>query len=220
MIPTLIETVDTVEVIKAKIAQILTTEIASQMAKATAASEDPDLWKVRIFLERNAPFEEFLAETITDTSPLCNITFYDSNLDGGSGNLIGNFVYTSKFWIDCYGYSKAYSTDDGHMPGDEAASVESMRAVRLVRAILMAGEYVHLGLRPTVSMRKVARVTQYKPTSGDNMVQNISFIRIELEVRHGEVSPQVATVQLKEIFATIYRGTTGQIHAYLEYDVE
>ena len=219
MIPTLINTSDGFEIVRSKIISILTTEIASQKALATAASEDPNLWNVRIFAEANNPFEMFLNNgSSSDNSPLCNVMFYESDNDPSSGNLVSEQAEMSKFWLDCYGYGRAASTDDGHLPGDEAGAYEASRAARLVRSILMAGEYIHLGLRGLVTKRRVVRRTVSKPQSGDEAIQNICLYRLEFEVRHSEVAPQVAETILQEIHGTITRAEDGQVIATVEYD--
>jgi hypothetical protein len=219
MIQTLINTSDGFEIVRAKIISILTTEIASQKALAVAAGEDSDLWNVRIFAESNNPFEVFLNNTASsDNSPLCNVNWYDSDNDPSSGNLVSEQAEMSKFWLDCYGYGRAASTDAGHLPGDVSAAYEASRAARLVRGILMAGEYIHLGLRPLVASRRVRRRSSNKPQSGDEAIQNICMYRLEFEVRHSEVAPQVAETILQEIHGTFTRAEDGEVIATVEYD--
>ncbi len=217
LITTLIDRPDGFEVVRDKIAAILALEIANQQALAvTSGKPDPDLWKVRIFTERNAPWEEFLNKP-DDTSPLCNVAFFEARYDESSGNRIETQASLSTYWIDCYGYGQASADGSGHQPGDEDSAREASRATRLVRSILMASTYRHLGLMGTVTDRKPLRLTLHRPSPKDAAIQHISFMRFELEVRHCELSPQVVEGVLNEIFVTVYRGDTGEIHANLEY---
>jgi len=220
VIETLINQPDGFEVVRDKIALILAEEIAEQQVLAAAAAEDPDLWKVRIFLERNAPWEEY-ENSPTDTSPLCNVTYFESNYDDGSGNRIESQAARSTFYLDCYGYGRsAADGGGGYQPGDEESALVAARAARLVRSILMAGQYKHLGLTGVVTDRKPIKLSSHHPSPSDSTIQNISIVRFELEVRHLEVSPQVVEGLLTQIYATIKRSETGEIYAEIDYQEE
>ena len=206
------------EVIRDKIALILFEEIAAQQVIAVADEEDPAMWKARVFTERNSPWEEFL-NAPTDTSPIINVSFNDATFDGFAGNRYEIQASLSRYWIDCIGYGKAASTGaTGHIPGDEASAIAAHRAGRLVRSILMSAPWIDLGLSGTVTDKKVTRVSSNKPNSQDSAIQNITAVRVELEVRHSELSPQNALGVLEEIRGIVYRGTTGQILANVTYE--
>ena len=141
MIQNLIDKQDSFEVIRDQIAAILATETASQMALATAATKDPQDWKMRIFTERSNPWEQWLNEQ-TDKSPIVNVWYDNSNFDPSASNIVERQGTDAIFNIDCYGYG--VSSDDGatgHNPGDKEAALAVQKALRLVRNILMAAEY-------------------------------------------------------------------------------
>ena len=219
VITTLIDRPDGFEVVRDKIAVILAEEFVNQRALAvTAAKPDPDLWKVRVFLERNAPWEEYEnLDEASDRSPLCNVTYFESRYDDTSGNRLETQASISTYWIDCYGYGQAAADGSGHQPGDEDSALVATRAARLVRSILMAGQYRHLGLQGTVTDRKPIKLTLHRPSPKDAAIQHISIMRFELEVRHSELSPQVVEGLLTEINATIKRSGTGEVYAELNY---
>ena len=76
----LIDRQDTFEIIRDQIAALLATEISNQQALASAAGKDPDLWKLRIYLERMNAWEAWLNDQ-SDLSPLVNIWFASSAPD-------------------------------------------------------------------------------------------------------------------------------------------
>jgi len=219
----LIETVAGFAVVRNKIAAILAEEIAAQQVLATAGGENPDLWKVRIFTERDSPWEMFLNDP-ADTSPICHVTFYEGDIDPSSGDLIESQTSQSKFWLDCYGYGVAESEATGHLPGDESSALEATRAVHLIRSILMSGYYSSLDLDEVVTSRKTNRITSYKPATAQGAsvvtIQNITVYRLELEVRHCELSPQVVEGILEQINGTVYREDSGEVLASVEYVYE
>jgi len=210
MIPTLIDKQDTFEIVRDKIVSILVAEIASQQALAVTAGEDPDLWKVRIYKERSNAWEQWLTDTPSDTSPICNVWFDNSNFDGNMGTNKGRQKSTSIYNLDCMGYGVSTSTDSGHAPGDQAAAEESQRAFRLVRNIIMSPIYRYLELRKTVWGIWPVSVRSQQPEYQGQAVEHISAVRLALQVEFNELSPEDSAAVLELINATIKQDADGE----------
>jgi len=218
MIAELIDKQDTFEVIRDKIALILATETASQQALATASAKDPALWKLRVYTERANPWEAWL-NSQTDRSPIVNVWYDSSNFDPSAGNIVERQKAEAVVNIDCYGFGmSADNPVGGHTPGDEEAAFAVQRAVRLVRNILMAGEYTYLGLRGTVWQRWPQSVSIFQPMQGDQAVQQIVGARVALRVQFSEFSPQVSGDVLEYVSTEITRSADGEILINADYD--
>ena len=219
-IPTLINKQDNFEIIRDQIAAILVIEVASQQALATIALLDPDDWKLRIFTERSNPWGQWLnIEPATDTSPIINIWYDNSNFDKSASNGMERQKSESIFNIDCYGVG--ISSDEplsGHNPGDKEAAFEVHRALRLVRNILMAAEYTYLGMRGLVWSRWPQSITPFQPQIDNRAVQHVAGARIAFNVGFNEFSPQVAEETLEYLAVDIKRTEDGQIVLGADYD--
>jgi hypothetical protein len=217
MISTLIDKKDTFEIIRDKIALILATEVANQMALATAGGKDPDDWKLRIFSERSNPWEQLLNEQ-TDRSPIINVWFDNSNFDASSSNILERQKTEGVFNIDCYGYGTSSDVPSGgHTPGDKDAALEAQKALRLVRNILMAAEHTYLGLRGTVGSRWPQSMTVFQPQSDGRQMQQIVGARLALRVVFNEFSPQVPSETLELVSVDVKREENGEIIAETDY---
>ncbi len=217
MIPTLIDKQDNFEIIRDKIALILATETANQQILATAAAEDPKLWKFRIFSERTNPWEQFLNDQ-TDQSPLVNVWYDNSNFDGKASNIMERQKATGVFNIDCIGFGTSEDViAGGHKAGDEEAALNLQRAIRLVRNILMAAEYTYLELRGVVWKRWVQSITQFQPEIDKRSVQQIVGARIAFQVDFNELAPQVAEETLELVTVDIKRAENGEILVEADY---
>lgn len=203
MIETLITGQDAFEIIRDQIALILVTEIANQQVLAAGAGEDPELWKVRIYKERGNAWEQYLNDP-ADTSPLCNIWCDGGNYLMGSSNTIKRQNAESVFNLDCYGYGKSGDDGAGHLAGDLLAVENTHRAYRLVRRILMASEYTHLGLRGTVFRRFPTNYTPFQREYNGAPVENVYAMRLVLSVSHDEFSPQQAEEVLEILNVKTY----------------
>lgn len=219
-IATLIEEPDLFEVIRDEIAAILKVESAAQQALATAAGKDPRLWDLRVFVERSNPWADFVeGPEQLDAPPIVNVSVDNLSFDGAASDTVERQKSTTTYHLDCYGYG--VSADDGaggHLPGDREAALACQRAVRLVRNILMAGEYTYLGLRKTVWRRWIRTIEFFKPPSDAEQAQKIVGGRISLEVQHNEFSPQVVPETLELISTTVRRAETGEILLGADYD--
>lgn len=219
MIPALIDKQDTFEIIRDKIALILAEETASQMALAIAEAKDPDDWKLRIFLERSNPWEQWSEiQEDTDRSPIVNVWYDNSNFDKSASTVMERQKAEATFNIDCYGLGvSADIPAGGHTPGDRDAAYEVQRALRLVRNILMAAEYTYLGLRGTVWSRWPASVTVFQPQIDARAVQKIVGARLSFRVEFSEFSPQVQENTLESVGIEIKRAEDGSVIAETEY---
>lgn len=216
-ISTLIDKQDNFELVRNQIAAILVLEVASQMALATTAGKDPNDWKLRIFTERSNPWEQFLNDQ-TDTSPLVNIWYDNSNFNKSSSNVMERQKSESVFNIDCYGFG--ISSDvavGGHDPGDREAAFEVQKALRLVRNILMAAEYTYLGMRGLVWLRWPQSITAFQPEINGQQIQQISGARIALNVDFSEFSPQYVEETLEYLSVDVKRAEDGSIVLEADY---
>ena len=218
MIPILIDKQDNFEIIRDQIAAILVAEIANQQALATAATEDPDDWKLRVYTERSNPWEEFLNDE-TDQSPVVNVWYSDSNFDPAGSNVIERQKTQGVFNIDCIGFGKSADLPaGGHTPGDQEAAFEMQKALRLVRNILMAAEYTYLGMRGVVWQRWPQSVTSFQPQLDANTYQQIVGARIAFRVTFSEFSPQIAEETLEFLSIDVKRTEDGEIVLEADYD--
>jgi hypothetical protein len=214
---TLIDKQDTVEIVRDQIAAILTLEVANQMALASAASKDPNDFKLRIFTERSNPWDQFQNDP-ADRSPLVNVWWDTETFDKKASNSIERQKGDAVFNLDCYGYGK--SSDNvagGHNPGDKEAAFEAHRAVRLVRNIIMAAENLYLVLQGTVWGRFIQSITIFQPDQNAQVVQQIVAARIALAVSFNEFSPQVVAETLELLSVDVKRAENGEIVLEADY---
>ena len=218
MIQSLIDKQDNFEIIRDEIAAILKLEITEQMVLATAATKDPDDWKLRIFSERSNPWEQY-SDSPTDTSPIVNIWYDNSSFDPGASNSVESQKAGAVYNIDCYGYGK--STDvqgGGHNPGDKEAALEVQRALRLVRNILMASQYTYLGLRGLVWSRWTQSISVFQPQIDGRAIQHVVGARIAFRVEFNEFSPQFEGNVLELVSTKVIRAEDGEIYIEADYD--
>lgn len=223
LITTLIASRDNSEVIRDEIAAILAVEQANQQSLATAASEDPRLWELRVFTERSNPWASFRdpeADPL-DNPPIVNVVLDGITYDPSASNIVGRQKAVATYNIDCYGLGVAQDDGNGgHLAGDQEAAETVQRAVRLVRNILMAGTYVTLGtgLKGKVWKRWLGSVSMFQPQSEDRAMQNVVAARLAFQVEFNEFSPPVAEETLELVQNTINRSETGEVYAETLHD--
>jgi len=218
MIPALINKTDTFEAVRNKIAQILANESASQVALAIAdAQPNPDDWKLRVFTERNNPWEQY-DNSPTDISPIVNVWFDGSSFDPSSSNVMERQKSEGIFNIDCYGYAESESDGIGHKPGDRESAFELQRCIRLVRNILMSSVYTYLDLRGTVWSRSIRSVKVFQPSIDNRQMQQVTGARISFAVVFNETSPQGDESNTLELVSVdVLRAEDGEILAEADY---
>ena len=220
-IDTLIDKEDNFEIVRDQIAAILALEQANQRAKAvTAGKPDPDLWKLRVFTEQSNPLEQWLnVKDDMDVSPIVIVSYDNGTFPGDKGDVVRTQMHSAIYNIDIYGV--AVSADNpagGHKPGDQEATLEAHRALRLVRNILMASNNTYLQLQGTVWKRWPQSINVFKPQFGETPLQHITGARFAFRVDFNEFSPQ-ATPKILELLTTVTRRTEdGQIIIEADFD--
>lgn len=213
MIDSLIDKQDGFEIVRDKLADILKMEIANQQVLALAAGEDPDLWRVDIYLERSNAWEKWLNKH-SDPTPICNVSCDSAIYNKGASNKSERQKSETIFNLDCYGFG--LSADDGgtgHTPGDREAALESQRAFKLIRNIIMSAEYTYLQLRADpVWGRWPQSWRSLQPEFNGQAIQNVNAVRFSLQVDHNEFAPQYTPVDnLEWLTVTTYRAEDGEI---------
>ncbi len=213
----LIDKVDGLELVRDQIAAILVVETANQQALATTAGKNPKLWALRVFSEHSNAFEHFednpdAADVDDNAAPIVNVWFNSDEFDKSKGDVVERQQPTGTFNVDVYGYGVAKSDGGaGHVVADEKAAFEAQRGARLVRNILMSGQYVVLGLRGLVGRRWLTSRTMFQPALDGRASQRVVGMRLSFEVSFVETSPQVQGQTLDTLSVQVNRKETGQL---------
>ena len=216
MIAGLIDKLDSFEIVRDKIALILAAEVASQMQLAIDDGKDPDLWNLRVFLERSNPWEQLLNNQ-SDTFPIINVWYDNSTFDKSGSNITERQKVVGIFNIDCYGFAVSEDDGAGHKPGDKESALEVHRALRLVRNILMAAKYNWLDLRGLVWQRWTQSVTIFQPQLENNAIPQVVGARLALSVTFNEFSEQIPTEILEQLSIDVFRAEDGEIVLEADY---
>lgn len=215
----LIDKRDNFEIIRDQIAAIILTESIAQQALALAAGKpDPSLWKLRVFVERHLPWEQFRDPNPVDKSPLVAVWFDNTSFNRSKSDAVARQHSETVFNIDCIGYGGASdNVAGGFNPSDREAAFATQRAIRLVRNILMAAENQDLQLpQGSIGERWPQSITSFSPEIDNQAVQGIWGARLALFVTFNEFSPQVAGETLEEVGITVNRLSNGEL--YFEAD--
>jgi hypothetical protein len=215
---TLLNTPDSFELIRDKLSSLLALEFANQVRLAAAAGVDPDKYRLRVYQERTAPWQEFFEEG-ADTSPLVNVWWDSSTFDKSTGNVVMSQKNSVTYNIDCYGYGIAADNPaGGHIVGDQAAAEAVQRAARMVRQVIMAAENTYLGMRGTVWGRWIDSVQSLQVRAEAPNVQAVVAARVRVTVEATEVSPQTATETLELMALSVTRHPDGLVLAVANID--
>lgn len=211
MISTLIDKLDSFEIIRDEIAAILAAETASQQALAVTASKDPEPWKFQVYAERGNPWEKWTND-LADRSPIVNVWFDSSTYDGKASNVVERQKAEGVFNVDCYALGVAHEDGAGHAPGDEAAARNVQATARLVRNILMSSEYIYLNLRGVVWKRFPQSLTVFQPQGTERASIQVLGARFALSVHFNETSPQYVGENLELISTQVQRAADGALY--------
>jgi hypothetical protein len=135
------------------------------------------------------------------------------------GNVVERQRASITFNIDCYGYGLSEDVPaGGHIAGDQAAAINCMRAVRLVRNILMASEYTYLTHQGLVGRRWINSITSFQPPIDAKNLQQVVAARISFEVLCNEFSPQYEGPPLELVSVQVQRAGDGAVLLTAQFD--
>lgn len=218
---TLIDKQDGFEIVRDQIASILTVETANQKALATAASKDPALWDLHIYIERTDPFSVWNNPNKTK-APIVNVWYDVTDYEQAGSNTSSCQTAEGIFNVDIYGYGISKDTAEGHTPGDLAGVNEAQRALKLVRNILMAAEntYLQFNDKPRlVTKRFPSQQQMFQPTKSPEESVHVGNARLKMKVRFLEDAPQVVGGILEKLTTKLKKGPDGLFTYYDgEYD--
>lgn len=215
VITTLIDKQDTCEVIRDQIAAILAVEESSQKELAVIDGQDPLDYAFTVFIERARPWK-------SSQMPCINIIFDNDRFDNRNSDVIQRQRAVGTFYIDCY----ATKNNDDSGTADELSSKEADRIARLVRNILMSGEYTYLLLghrelgkgNNIVTKRYITRREKFMPEIRQEGYENIIACRLTVEVEYDEFSPQVEMNDFELLIHSCMRDD-DKVYFVAEYDV-
>ena len=230
-LPFLIDKQDGFEIVRDQIGLLLVENQAAQVALATTASKpDPDEWKLRVFLERSNPWEQFTnapEDAVPDQSPIVNVWYESGSFPTAKGNTIARQDHEGTFNIDVYGWGLATElSGGGHTPGDLDAALIAQRGTRLCRNILLSAQNAYLQLRQNqrpdvaVGMRWVQSITSFQPEIQNESAHAIVGIRLALRVQFSEFAQQADETNLLDFIAVdIHRASDGMLIAEADFDL-
>lgn len=203
----LLSTPDNIEKIRDRIAAILKLELTSQYERAMDTHiEDADDYRILVFLEADRPWQS----TEGGAFPLVNVQLLDYKpLEASRGCSVGRKNYTAQFAIDCYARGRP---DNPDYFDDADASLKAWKVGRVVRSILMAGQYTYLGMRDVVSRRAITKGETGRPSDAtmDDSAVAVIVCRLLFSVDYYEDSPQAAPVEF-EGMSFIATGQGGEV---------
>jgi hypothetical protein len=217
-ITTLIDKQDNNEIVRDQIAAILSIEKTNQIQLATDAGKpNPLLWDFDVFIERAKPWESLSKSDGSEDGELknglVNVYFESDNFDSPGSDNIQTQKVRGTFFIDCYGQKSAVDTAGVISAGDELSSYEVDRIARLVRNILMAGQYTYLGFDrgQIVTKRFIIRREKFFPDQRQDGFENVIGERLTLNVEYIETSPQAVLEILNTLITQCTRSSDGKI---------
>ena len=180
----------------------------------TVTTYDPDLYKLRVYVDRSAPWQEWVdspPQSAEAALPMVSINFTRQDFAEQRSNSINSQHAGATYWIDVLAYGIATETDAGHTPADAKAAAEASRVKTLVRRILMSGQHTFLGLRGTVFGRWLESISRNRPPPDEVPVQNIVADRLVLRVDFNEVGPEAEGNPCETVHLDVYRSDSGEL---------
>ncbi|MDR2509249.1 MAG: hypothetical protein LBC77_01240 [Spirochaetaceae bacterium] len=175
----IIGTPDMAEILRDQVAAVLSLELQNQYAMAQeAALPDAREFNIPVFVENGRPYESSGGKPLMRfvNVLLPKITVPASNPRMGAQK------EQAVFFIDC----AACGNDCGTFRDDKSAAIRAWKLTRIVRRILMSGEYAYLGLRGIVGSRIITSMeagTPEKPELDRESALSYMLVRITLEAQ-------------------------------------
>jgi hypothetical protein len=213
----LIQTLDGFEAVRNAIANILVIESANQMALATAATLDPELWRIDVFTERINPLELYRDGENNDAQ-VVNVWYDNSTTDKAASDNRTMQRADSTFNIDCLAYAVTEETSGGQTCGDQASFERAQRVARLVRRILMHPDYQRLGLPSVVDQRWMMNRRSFQPAVRGLPIEHVAGVQLQFDVKHKENIDLEDLGESEGAFVQIFREPDGKVYAEMDFD--
>ena len=177
----------TFEIVRAKIASILSVELANQIVLNQAVINDgvstPEEKAASQFNIDSIPskvWEERFRSPIPQDYPLLNVVFIEAPLNESTGH--SRQIGIDRFQVECYQHAKK-TTEKW---GDELASIKLHRLLGICRKILMDRNYYNLELPEMIGWRNVQNITIGQPDEGTNDAYSTIFGKFDVLVKTEE----------------------------------
>jgi hypothetical protein len=209
----LIDKQDNFEIIRGKVAEILSAETLNQQALALEGGElDPADFAFTVYEERNNPW----SPEVLSNGPVVNV-WWDGLTSEKRGSTIDRQHVTSRINVDVYVQADSEETISGHDSGDELSAKKMQRVTRLVRNILMHDQYKTLSISGVVWSRWVPSLTPFQPQMNMQPVERVNACRIALDVEHNEETVQEIEETIEGVHVEFFHEPDGLVRAHLHY---
>ncbi|MGL4981722.1 MAG: hypothetical protein ACRC4W_02485 [Treponemataceae bacterium] len=190
----LISEKDNIELIRHRIVEILSFELENQKNLAESAGlSDKDLYNIAIFEEALRPYDYDHQHF-----PLINVLLNETQEQKGSNAILGSQNYTANFEIQCYAKGTSFD-EQGEFISDVQQSFTSAWVVaRLVRNILMSGQYAFFGMKKKVLRRRLSGLKAGVPSDLAQAGFSVACVVLSFSVDFFEDAPEVSPIEIDE----------------------
>jgi hypothetical protein len=198
--------------VRQRIYDILVAELANQF---TLSNNDP-VFSINVYQERYNPW-------LGGNVPLVNVFYDTGNILGSSGvaskDQMGDHFYN----MDLYYNVPSEMVNEIVVFGDTESQKEVQKGASIIYQIIGADFNTRLQFPskitnpspPPITLpnsfigaRQFTELIAFKPTFGDHFVEDVTAFRLRLKVRHTELMPQIAGLDLDAIDTTLIRKDT------------
>jgi hypothetical protein len=221
LVQSLIKKVDNLKIVRDQIAAILLANSLAQQDFARAEGENPDQWKLRVYVEQTDCRSEFTSrdegddDVVTDATPVVSVWFDEIAYDKKRSSQSERQQADATYYVDVYGCGVSQETSEGQAIGSAIATEEVIRAYGLVRNILMSDVCINLGMPGVVGNRWPELFKMLGPSADDRdkpKVERVAVGRLTLSISFLEFSPQYEAQLLETIGGSVLRKETGEIY--------
>lgn len=225
----LVEKVDNLVLVRDQIANILMLESANQQELAAAEGLDPELAKLRVFVERGNCWGEFTSDDdgVDDATapaiirtPVVSVWTGSAKYDKKRSDIAVRQQADGVFGIDIYACGIAAAIDGGHRRGELAATNEVLRVYGLVRNILMSSINCNLQMPGVVGDKwpdEFELLSQPNEDLDKLKFERIACGRLLLAVSFNEFSPEYEGQPLERLDLGVKRKATGELYFTAQY---
>lgn len=219
VIDELLDSQDGFEIARDAVAAILAEEIANQQALAANASADVSLYQLDVYAERVAPLENWRDDPTA--APVVSV-WIPRYVPRSGGSTVDDERGEATLYLDVFAAGQDADSMSGHTAGDYQARVNLHRVIRLIRQILMSGQYTYLGSPRKAAQwcygREIKDVEIHEPRRLENTAQWVATARISFSVDLKMSQPQWPGEVAEGQDVIFKRDSDGKVLAKATYD--